>query len=52
MKAVQRLAKLAGRLLICGMLLGWIFHAIFCNEGRLALDFGVLPREPGVDRDE
>jgi uncharacterized protein (TIRG00374 family) len=36
--SVQRFGKLAGRLLICGLLLAWIFHAIFCNEARLALE--------------
>ncbi len=36
---MSRLAKLCrsgARLAVCGLLLGWIFHAIFVYEGRLA----------------
>ncbi len=37
MKTRRNIWGLAWRLGLCGLLLLWIFHAIFTNEGRLAL---------------
>ncbi len=38
MKTPRKTGRLAGRLLICAALLVWIFHVIFVQEGRLAVE--------------
>jgi uncharacterized protein (TIRG00374 family) len=36
MTATQKMWKIGWRILVCALLLGWIFHAIFVNEAKLA----------------
>ncbi len=45
MKKPRQIWALAGRLLLCGFLLLWIFNTIFANEGRIAWRQKGLPWE-------